>query len=138
MGVYDFFKHLSKTGLTDEEFDLSRDLIRTQYGIHGREWFPENCHRIPLLVNQTNDALTTEHQSLFAPFNALTYADGRHFALGSQTKKGLFIFDPTGIPEDFSPERRTMHGIVFPYFGLASVARNPHKQVYQEMKPHKI
>ncbi|MEI6850148.1 MAG: hypothetical protein WCK29_03845, partial [archaeon] len=54
-----------------------------------------------------------------------------HFFLVSRVNSRDFIFDPTGVPTDYSREIET----ITPYFGLLESASGNHRLVYDKKTP---
>ncbi len=126
------FQYFEEKGLDKRQCEEVRDFLNKTYALTGREWRPLNCANIPDLTELVNKALHSVRLKEFSDFEAM-HVNKRHFFLASNLIAGeTFIFDPTGVPKDYSQPLENIQ----PYFGLVESAVGNHLQIYRERQPY--
>lgn len=108
-----FINELNEEGLSKPQIDNVKNFIIELYVSMAPEWRPGNCRAMDRLVSVAERARGINGCSnFFGKIRTMRYGREHYFWV-SDTKKGDFILDPTGVP--IKPISKT----IVPYFGLA-------------------
>jgi len=120
-----FLQYFNPQSLESNQRISSRVFLRLLYLETKNFWRPTNCRLIDAYTEKANQV---DKQNFFSELTIKRYIRS-HYFWQTETPKGSFIIDPTGVPIDERTWKIDKNKII-PYFGLQETASGNHKEVY--------